>query len=187
MNPTYELTGKVDVSINGVTIPAQYISDEGVTTTLTEMVKEIPTMAGTFRTATGIFEEANAVFNITLPNMNYVKNIFPELYTPSVDRPDVAGQTVFGGNDCVSRPNTPVVVHYTCQSNSDNDLFIPSGSVIASIELVQNATDPVVIAVTVEAQPSDAHDGAIAILGTGSLTEETLWNSTTEEYEPISS
>ena len=49
MNPTYELNGKVDVSLNGVTIPAQFISDEGVVTTLTEMVRETPTMAGTFR------------------------------------------------------------------------------------------------------------------------------------------
>ena len=119
--------------------------------------------------------------------MNYVKNIFPDLYTASDDRPNDAGQTVFGGNSCTARQNTPLVVHYSCAENSDNDLFIPNGAVVASVELTQNASDPVTVAVTVEAQPSEDHDGAVAILGTGSLDEPTLWNAATEEFEPLSS
>lgn len=181
----YELSGKVDVSINGVTIPASLISDEGVTTTLTETIREIPTMAGTIRQATGIYEEANAVFNVVLPNMNYLKNILPDLYTASNDRPDAAGRIAFGGNTCTTRSNSPLVVHYTCQENSDNDIYIPNGSVVASVELTQNATDPVVVAVTVQAQPDE--DGVFAYAGTGDLDEPTLWNPTTEEYEPIGS
>lgn len=181
----YELTGKVDVSLNGVTIPAQFISDEGVVTTLTETVREIPTMAGTIRVPTGIYEEANSVFNVVLPNMNYLKNIFPDLYTASSDRPTVAGRVAFGGDDCVARTNTPLVIHYTCQANSDNDVYLPNGAVTASVELTQNASDPVVVAVTVQAQPDD--DGVFAYLGTGDLTQPSLWNAATEAYEPISS
>lgn len=181
----YELTGKVDVSLNGVTIPSKFLSDEGVTTTLTETVREITTMTGTVRQSTGTYEEANVVFNVVLPNMNYLKNIFPDLYTASTDRPDVAGRTAFGGDDCVVRTNTPLVVHYTCQENSDNDIYVPSGSVTASIELVQNLTDPVVVAVTVEAQPDD--DGVFAYAGTGSLTEPTVWDAAAEEYVPVTS
>lgn len=179
------LGGKVDVSLNGITIPAQYLSDDGVVTTLTEAVREIPTMAGTFNQATGTYEEATVVFSVTLPNMNYLKNIFPEMYTASSDRPTIAGQVVFGGNDCTTRENTPVVVHYTCDANSDNDVYIPNGSVTASMEMTQNASDPVTVEVTVNAQPDE--NGVIAILGTGDLSEPTLWNATTEQYEPISS
>lgn len=185
--PTTYMGGKVDVSLNGVTIPAQYLSDEGVTTTLTEGTREVPTLAGTFSQPSGSYDEATVMFNVTLPNMNYLKSVFPDLYTPSVDRPNVAGQVAFGGEDCTTRENTPVVVHYTCDPNSDNDIFVPNGAVQASIELVQNATDPVTVAVTVNAQPSDEYDGKIAILGTGDLTEETLWDAETEEYEPITS
>jgi hypothetical protein len=181
----YELTGKVDVSLNGVTIPAQFISDEGVVTTLTETVREIPTMAGTIRQSTGIYEEANVVFNVTLPNMNYLGVIFPDLYTASQDRPLVAGRVAFGGDTCVARTNTPLVIHYTCQSNSDNDIYLPNGSVTASIEITQNVSDPVVVAVTVQAQPDD--DGVFAYAGTGSLTGPTLWNAATEQYEPVAS
>lgn len=177
--------GKVDVSLNGITIPAEFLSDEGVTTTLTEGTREVATMAGTFTQASGTYDEATVVFNVTLPNMNYLKNIFPDMYTASSDRPTVAGQVVFGGDDCTTRENTPVVVHYTCDPNSDNDVFVPNGSVQASVEMTQNATDPVTVAVTVNAQPDD--NGVIAILGTGDLDEPTLWNAATEAYEPIAS
>jgi len=66
VNPTY-LGGKVDVSLNGVTIPAKYLSDDGVVTTLTEATREIPTLAGTFTQNTGTFEEATIVFTVTPP------------------------------------------------------------------------------------------------------------------------
>lgn len=182
----YELTGKVDVSLNGVTIPAKYLSgDDGVVTTLTETVKETPTMAGTVRQSTGTYEEANVAFSVVLPNMNYLKNIFPDMYTASSDRPTVAGRIAFGGDECIARENTPVVVHYSCQENSDNDIYIPSGSVTASVEITQNLSDPVVVMITVQAQPDD--DGVFAYAGTGDLDEETIWDPETEAYVPISS
>jgi len=177
--------GKVDVSLNGITIPAEFLSDEGATTTLTEGTREVATMAGTFSQPSGTYDEANVVFNVVLPNMNYLKNIFPDMYTQSNDRPTVAGQTDFGSDTCSVRENTPVVVHYSCESNSDNDVFIPNGAVQASFELVQNVTDPVSVAITVNAQPDD--NGLIARLGTGDLDEPTLWNPETEQYEAVSS
>ena len=184
------LGGKVDVSLNGVRIPAQFIGEE-VTTTLTEGTREITTMAGTTTQPSGTYEEATVVFSVVLPNMNYLKNIFPDLYTASTDRPTVAGQTVFGGDTCSTRDNTPVVVHYTCDANSDNDIFIPNGAVMASLELTQNASDAVSVEVTVNAQPNEDEDiaplGAIAILGTGSLTDETIWDATTSAYVPVGS
>lgn len=183
--------GKVDVSLNGITIPAQFLSDEGATTTLTEGTREVATMAGTFTQSSGTYDEATVVFNVVLPNMNYLKNVFPDLYTASSDRPSVAGQVDFGGDSCTARSNTPVVVHYSCDDNSDNDVFIPNGAVQASVELVQNATDPVTVAVTVNAQPNEdtnlAPEGLIARLGTGSLVGETIWDATAEQYVGASS
>lgn len=181
----YELTGKVDVSLNGITIPAQYLSDDGVVTTLTETVREINTLAGVVRQSTGIYEEAMMTFTVVLPNMNYLKNIFPDMYTASSDRPTVAGRVAFGGDDCTTRTNTPVVSHYTCQPNSDNDIYIPNGSVTASVEMTQNVSDPVTVEITVQAQPDD--DGVFAYAGTGDLDGPTLWDAAAEAYEPIGS
>lgn len=186
----YELNGKVDVSLNGVTVPAMYLSDEGITTTFTETVKEIPTMDGVVKQPTGVFEEAMASVVFVLPNMNYAKNIFPDLYTASSDRPSVAGRTVFGGDDCTVRTTTPVVIHYTCQENSDNDVFIPEGLVVANIEMVQNLTDPVTITVMIEAQPNTNTDYDLGIrgwIGTGSLDEPTVWDPATEQYVALGS
>lgn len=183
---TKYMGGKVDVSLNQITIPAQYISDDGVKTTLTEGTREIKTMAGTFNQSSGTYDEATSVFSVVLPNMNYLKNIFPDLYTASTDRATVAGQADFGGDSCTTRENTPVVVHYSCAENSDDDVFIPNGSVQASVELTQNASDPVTVEVTVNAQPDD-DTGLIARLGTGSLTGPTLWNAESEAYEAVTS
>lgn len=185
--PSTYMGGKVDVSLNGVTIPAQYLSDDGVVTTLTESSREIPTLAGTFNQSTGTYEESTVVFTVTLPNMNYLKNIFPDMYSPSVDRPTLAGQIAFGGDDCTVRENTPVVVHYTCDPNSDNDVFVPNGSVVATVEMTQNVSDPVTVEITVNAQPSEDYDGKIVILGTGDLDEPTLWDAETEAYVPVES
>lgn len=182
MAQTY-MGGKVDVSLNGITIPANLLSDAGVTTTLTEGTREIATLGGTFTQASGTYDEATVVFEVVLPNMNYLGNIFPDQYTASTDRPTIAGQTIFGGNSCTVRENTPLVVHYTCDENSDNDVYIPNGAVLATIEMVQNAADPVVVSITVNAQPDD--NGVIAILGTGSLARPTLWNPVTAKYETL--
>lgn len=180
------LGGKVDVSLNGIRIPARLLSDDGVTTNLVEGTREINTMAGVVRQSSGLFEEATVTFSVLLESMNYLKNIFPDLFTESNDRPEVAGQLKFGGDDCTVRENTPVVVHYTCDENSDNDVYVPNGSVQATIELVQNATDALMVQVTVNAQPRD-EDGVVAILGTGDLDEPTMWNPETEAFEPLES
>lgn len=178
------LGGKVDVSLFGVTIPADFISDEGVVTTLTEGVREVPTMAGTFREPSGTYDEASVVFNVVLPSMVYVKNFLPDLY--KVGTGGSPGRVEFGGNSCEVRDNTQVVVHYSCEPNSDDDVYIPNGSVVASMELTQNATDPVTVAVTVNATPDD-ETGLIAWLGAGSLTGETIWDAEAEEYVPVTS
>jgi len=183
---TYDLSGKVDVSLNGIRVPAKFLNgDDGVVTTITEGIREIPTMEGSVKQPSGTLDDAMITFSVILPNMNYLKNIFPDLYTASADRPTVAGRVSFGGTQCTSRETTPVVVHYTCQANSDNDVFIPAGLVIASIEMTQNVSDAVSVSVTVQAQPSDTYGGVRAWLGTGDLTAPSIWNATTEVYGPI--
>lgn len=184
---TKYMGGKVDVSLNGVTVPAHFLSDEGVTTTLTEGTREVATMAGTFSRPSGTYDEATVVFTVVLPDMNFLKNIFPDMYVPSSDRPTVAGRVTFGSSECATRESTPVVVHYSCEENSDNDVFVPEGLVQATVEMTQNASDPVTVEITVNAQPSDDYNGAIAWLGTGDLDEPTVWDPVTEQYVPLGS
>lgn len=183
MAQTY-LGGKINASLNGITIPPELISDEGSTLTLTEGTREVPTMAGTFNEPSGTYDEAQLVFNIVLPSMNYLKAIFPSLYTASTDRPQVAGRTVVSGNTCSVRETTPVVIHYVCEPNSDNDIYIPNATVQQSFEITQNASDPVSVAITVNISPEEA-TGILAYLGTGSLDGETIWDPIAGEYKPL--
>lgn len=191
MAQTYK-TGKVDVTIvpeggPGVTIPAHYLSEDGVVTTITEGTRDINTMAGNFTTPSGTIDEANSVFNVVLPGMNYLKNIFPDLYTASVDRPSVAGQTVFGSTDCTARGSAKLVIHYSCDGNSDDDIYIPNAVISYNATVTQNVSDPLMVEITAYAQPSDEIGGGVAVYGTGSLIEETLFDAATGEYEPVAS
>lgn len=185
MNQDFEMNGKVDISMFGVTLPAKFVSDDGATTTATEKVREIPTMAGTIRVPTGIYDEAKTEFTIVLPNMDFLKNVFPDLYQAGTGT-QTRGRVAIGGNTCVARENTPLVVHYTCSGNSDNDVYLPNAAVTASFELTQNASDPVKVMVTANAHPDDT-DGVLMYLGTGDLTEKTLWDPVTKQYEPVTS
>ena len=191
MAQTYK-SGKVDVSIvpeggTGVTIPAHYIAGDGVATTMTEGTREIGTMAGNFTTPSGTIDEATVVFSVVLPGMNYLKNVFPDLYTASVDRPTVAGQTVFGSEECTARGSAKLVIHYSCDTNSDNDIYIPNAMISYNASVTQNVDDALTVEITAYAQPSDDINGGVAVYGTGSLTDETLFDATTGEYEPVGS
>ena len=191
MAQTYK-SGKVDISIvpeggTGVKIPAHYLAGDGVVTTITEGTREINTMAGTFTTPSGTIDEANTVFSVVLPGMNYLKNIFPDLYTASVDRPTVAGQTVFGSSECSARGSAKIVIHYSCDDNSDDDIYIPNAQVSYNATVTQNVDDPLTVEITAYAMPSDDINGGVAVYGTGSLTEETLFDETTGDYEAIAS
>lgn len=191
MAQTYK-SGKVDISIvpeggTGVTIPAHYLTEDGVTTTISEGTREINTMAGNFVTPSGTIEEANSVFSVVLPGMNYLKNIFPDLYTASVDRPSDAGQTVFGSSECSARGSAKLVIHYSCDNNSDDDIYIPNAQISYNATVTQNASDPLTVEITAYAQPSDDIGGGVAVYGTGSLTDETLFDPTTGDYESVAS
>lgn len=180
----FELKGKVDVSLYGVRIPAALVHEDGVTTTAEEKTMEVPTMDGTMTVATGIFDNVSSQFTLVLPNMDFLKNVMPDLYQAGT-APQTRGRIAIGGNACSVRTNTPLVVHYTCQENSDNDVFIPNASVSASFELNQNANDPVTVQFTANAMPSDDHEGVKMFLGVGDLTEKTLWDAEAEAYEPV--
>lgn len=180
------LGGKVDVSLNQITIPARLLSDSGVVTTIEYGTREIASLGGTFTQPNGRIETATAVFSVLLPSMDYLKNLFPDIYQAGTGAQTV-GRVEFGGDDCTVQANTPVVIHYSCEENSDNDIFIPNGTVQYNASMTQNASDPVMVEITVMAQPDDTRNGIVAWAGTGSLTEKTIWNATTEAYEPVAS
>lgn len=191
MATTY-LSGKATVTLyyedgDNVVIDPQYIGEDGVTVTMTPGTRTITSLAGTTTVPSGAIDEATFSFPLLLPSMNYLGSVFPSNYTPSVDRPTVAGQTVVGGQDCAASTTAKAVIHYMCEENSDNDVYIPAALVNPDLSTVFNTADGVAVTVMGYAQPSEELNGGVARYGTGSLTEPTLFSPTTGEYEPISS
>lgn len=191
MAQTY-LSGKASVTLyyeddESVVIDPQYIGEDGVTVTMTPGTRSITSQNGTTTVPSGTIDEAMFSFPLLLPNMNFLGDIFPGSYTPSVDRPSVAGQTVVGGGDSCASISAKAVIHFICDENSDNDIYIPAALVNPDLSTVINATDGVTITVMGYAQPADELNGGVARYGTGDLTEPTLFDSTTGEYEAIAS
>jgi len=186
------LSGKASVTLyyeggDSVVIDPQYIGEDGVTVTMTTGTRAITSQNGTTTVPSGTIDEATFSFPLLLPNMNFLGSVFPENYTPSVDRPNVAGQTVVGGEGCQGQVSAIAVIHFICDENSDNDIYIPEALINPDLSTVINSTDGVSVMVMGYAQPSDELNGGVARYGTGDLTEPTLFDADTGTYEPIAS
>lgn len=184
------LSGKASVTLyysdgESVVIEPQYIGEDGVTVTMTPGTRAITSMNGTTTVPSGTIDEATLSFPLLLPSMNYLGQVFPGSYTASTDRPTVAGQTVVGGNDSCNNVTAIAVVHFVCDDNSDNDIYIPELLISPDLSTVVNNTDGVSITVMGYAQPVASLNGGVARYGTGDLTEPTLFDATTGTYEAI--
>jgi hypothetical protein len=190
-NPVYK-SGKAEVTIyyedgDSVVIPPKYIGEDGVSTTLTPGTRTITSLQGTTTVPSGTIDEATFTFPLLLPSMRYLGNVFPGNFTPSVDRPTVAGQTVVGGEDCGSQVSAKVVIHFVCDENSDDDIYIPEALITPDLSTTVNTTDGVMINVMGYAQPSEELNDGVARYGTGDINEPTLFDAETGEYEPVES
>lgn len=183
-------SGKVDITLyretaGGVRIPAEMLADS-IEVTGDEGSTSNATFAGTFTQPSGTYEEPQVSFTLVMTPA-ILREVYPELSSPSVDRPSIAGQTVFGGTECVVREPAKLVIHWTCDGNSDNDWFFPSVMLSQSFSATFTPNEVLTIPVVAHVQPSEDHDGALLIVGTGDLAEPTLFDVETGEYEAITS
>jgi hypothetical protein len=186
------LSGKASITLyyeggDSVVIEPQYIGEDGVTVTMTPGTRTITSQAGTTTVPSGTIDESTFSFPLLLPSMNFLGSVFPANYEASTDRPTIAGQTTVGGNDCASQVEAKAVIHFVCDENSDNDIYIPAALVSPDLSTTINTTDGVTVQVMGYAQPSEELNGAVARYGTGDLDEPTLFDADSGEYEPIAS
>jgi hypothetical protein len=174
MNPTV-LGGPASVAINGWEIPSHLISEVNVE--VTEGTRERSTLGGTFTRPSGVVETAMARFSLYLPNMDYLKHIFPGRYNAPT-APETAGNVIVNSNNCAVTDAGPVNIHYTCETNDRNDIFLYNAQAQLNFNATLNADDDLTIEVTLHAQPDE--NGNIARFGTGDLTAESVWDVETE-------
>lgn len=166
------LGGPAEVAINGIIIPPALLSE--VSVELTEGTRERSTLGGTFTKPSGVLETAQAMFTLYLPSMDYLKNIFPGRYNAPTNG-QTAGNVIFSSDTCSTTEAGPVNIHYTCETNDDNDVYIYSGLAALNFNPTYNADDDVTIEVTIYAQPDE--NGNVARMGTGNLAAESVYDA----------
>jgi len=174
------MSGKAEVAINNITIPASMLSE--VVTSFVEATREIDTLGGKFTLPAGSLDSAEATFTLYLPAMDYLKNIFPDRFNAPT-APQTSGNIVINADSCVTTTPTPVNIHYTCDENDSNDVFIYSGLALLDMSLTYNPTDVISIPVRILAQPDV--NGNVARFGTGNLLAESYYDATTETTLPV--
>lgn len=182
--------GKLQVEIyragyGGVIIPAELLSDS-IEVTGDEGTISQETFAGTFTQPSGTYEEPQITWTAVL-TMEMLRKLYPELSDESVDRPQIAGQTVFGGNDCTVREKAKVVIHQTCDDNSDRDWYFPEVYLSQNFSATFTPGEVATIPFTAHIQPATELNGGLVRVGTGSLNEETVFDDDTGQYIPVGS
>jgi hypothetical protein len=168
------LEGPAEVGINGIVIPPTMMSE--IKASFKEGVRERQTLGGKFTRPSGMLDTAELGFSLYLPNMKYLKNIFPSRYNAPT-APQTAGNVIFNANSGVVTDAGPVNVHWLDMTTDDNDIHIYKGEAVLDFDIVLNPDDPVTIEVRILAQPDD--DGNVARLGTGDLTAVSKYDALT--------
>jgi len=174
------LGGIAEVAIGGITIPASMLSEVAID--LTEGTRSRDTLAGTFTSPSGTLETATVTFTIYLPSIDYLKDIFPSRYNaPSA--PQLTGNLIWDTQACGLQDSSPVNIHYTCEPNDNNDMFIYNGRLQMNFSPTLNATDDLMLEVIVHAQPDE--NGRVYRLGTGDLTAVSIFDPETQTTVPV--
>ena len=181
MTPDVILGGMADLAIGEATIPARYLGD--ISPNFEEGTRESTTLGGTRTTPSGMLDTSELTFTLFLPSMDYLKNIWADIYNaPSGSQ--LTGNFVLGSGVCSTRTPVPVNIHYTCDEDSSNDVHIYAGVVAFNFNPTYNDSDGLSVEVTVYAQPTD--EGTV-LIGTGDLTEPVLWDAEAQDWVPVSS
>ncbi|WP_439946510.1 hypothetical protein [Streptomyces sp. BBFR109] len=175
MQPTI-LGGPAEVAINGITIPPEMLSE--VKTEFVMGTRERKTLGGTFSRPSNILDKAEASFTLFLPNMDYLKNIFPERYNAPT-APQTKGNVIINTSTSVTTEGGPVNIHYSGEDTDDNDVFMYNAQVVLNFSATYNAEDDLSVEVMLLAQPDV--DGNVARMGTGDLTAVSHFDAATGE------
>lgn len=167
--------GTYEMSIGDVLIPAELLGD--ITVNYDEATTEASTQAGTRVMPLGKPATAEATFNLFLPSMDYLKNLWTEAYNAPSGGTQTTGNVIFGNGSCQTREGLPINIHNVCEDTDDNDIHIFAGIVKQTFNTTLSAGEVLQVESTIYMQPTS--DGYIR-LGTGNLTAPSHWDVSTQ-------
>lgn len=166
--------GTWELAIGDVLIPAELLGD--ITVNYDEATAEANTQAGTVVYPLGKPATAEATFNLYLPSMDYLQNLWAEAYTAKSGTGD-AGNVIFGNGTCQTRTGLPINIHNVCDKTDANDIHIYSGIVKQTFNPTLSAGEVLQIESTIFMQPTEY---GYVRLGSGDPTQKSHYDVATE-------
>lgn len=187
---SWPLIGKKILYIGSEVIDPQFLADEASEITITEGTTEVGSQEGTLNIPNGSFDELSMTVTIHLPSVRYLGKLFPSLFEKASfnygeGEDNETGVVRFASGKCSRRDPVPIVLHNACDSDSAQDIRVPQGLISTSIDATISLSDPIDIQLSVQPMPGTGGTVGAVEFGEGSLTEKTLYNPVTQQYEPI--
>lgn len=180
MNETYQ-SGTVEVAVGTGVISPDRLGD--VTVTYTEGTRTGEPLSGTVTMPSRRFEERTIAFTLFLRGIDELGELWPEYYNEAAGAS--GGNLVFSTANCVVPGVQTINIHPVCEANSTKD-FHAFGQVSITWNPTYNASDLLQTEVMIYGQ-NDPVTGVSHQIGSGDLTEDTLWDAATQDWLPVTS
>lgn len=181
---TDPMEGSVEIAFRDFLIPAAILSE--ATPNLAEGTRSRDTMAGTFTSPSGTLDESTVEVMLFPPSWGWLgENIIRSRYNePSGTQTE--GNIVWNASTCSGTYDVgPVNFHYVCEPNDDNDIHLFNAKLQITVNPTFNVSDALSVTLTFHAQPDE--NGDVYRLGTGDLTEPSIYDVETESTVPLGS
>lgn len=179
MQETYQ-SGTVEVAVGTGVISPDRLGD--VTVNYVEGTRTGEPLSGTVIVPSRRFEERTITFPLFLRGIDELGTLWPEYYNAAAGAS--GGNLVFSTGNCAVPGLQVINIHPVCEASSKAD-FHAWGNVSITWNPTYNASDLLQTEVTIYGQNSAA--GVSHQIGSGDLTQDTLWDATTQTWVAVTS
>lgn len=173
--------GKASVAINSVEIPSFMLGE--ITPNVAPEIRSSQRLSGTSSRPSGNLDDPSYDIVFFPNNWSDIGFFMPNGYNAPSGEQEL-GNFILGGGSCTSQEPVPVNIHYECEGTDDRDTFMKSALVSVELNQAYTGTDDMSVMIHIYPQPNA--DGQIR-LGTGDLTQPSIYDPTTETSVPVTS
>lgn len=172
--------GPAELSIGDVLIKSPLISE--INPVFESGARERTTLAGTFNKNAGTINDPRIEFTIYAPSYEWLaENLLSTFYTSG----SPTGNAIWNVETCPDFEVGAVNVHFTCEEDDADDIYIYNGSLVLNFNPVYNDSDFIEVQATVHANPDE--DGNLYRIGTGDLTQQSVYDTEAEDTVAVGS
>lgn len=171
------MSGPAELSFRNALIEASVLSE--ISVELTEGTRERTTLAGTFTLPAGTIDTATATVTLFPESWGWLgANLLRSRYSaPSA--PQTEGNIIWNASTCAGSYDVGGLnIHFTCDDNDNRDIYFYNAALQVNVNPTYNNEDNLQVELTFFANPDD--NGNVYRLGTGDLTAESYYDTTSE-------